>query len=106
MQRKTSRSKLAHGLSESHGSTGQYGRTFVSVYAVSAMAAANRIWHAARTSRGCCTRRIRKEPAPLPAHNPNRKTARRSEEHTSELQSRGHLVCRLLLEKKKERAGN
>src|SRR5439155_24969720 len=27
--------------------------------------------------------------------------AMRSEEHTSELQSRGHLVCRLLLEKKK-----
>src|SRR6266702_8022312 len=31
-------------------------------------------------------------------------TARnRSEEHTSELQSRGHLVCRLLLEKKKKK---
>src|SRR5690625_2983140 len=28
----------------------------------------------------------------------------RSEEHTSELQSRGHLVCRLLLEKKKKSA--
>src|SRR5207253_4196514 len=28
-------------------------------------------------------------------------TLARSEEHTSELQSRGHLVCRLLLEKKK-----
>src|SRR5690625_7095543 len=28
----------------------------------------------------------------------------RSEEHTSELQSRGHLVCRLLLEKKKNTA--
>src|SRR5439155_12857169 len=28
----------------------------------------------------------------------------RSEEHTSELQSRGHLVCRLLLEKKKQRS--
>src|SRR5690625_6256802 len=28
-------------------------------------------------------------------------TENRSEEHTSELQSRGHLVCRLLLEKKK-----
>src|SRR4051794_41556928 len=28
--------------------------------------------------------------------------ARRSEEHTSELQSPVHLVCRLLLEKKKE----
>src|SRR5690625_6547309 len=29
------------------------------------------------------------------------KDKERSEEHTSELQSRGHLVCRLLLEKKK-----
>src|SRR5439155_26179184 len=29
------------------------------------------------------------------------RTSSRSEEHTSELQSRGHLVCRLLLEKKK-----
>src|SRR5258708_27177697 len=28
--------------------------------------------------------------------------AKRSEEHTSELQSPDHLVCRLLLEKKKE----
>src|SRR5690625_6145700 len=32
---------------------------------------------------------------------PNLKSNERSEEHTSELQSRGHLVCRLLLEKKK-----
>src|SRR5690625_6656289 len=31
-----------------------------------------------------------------------RKKCWRSEEHTSELQSRGHLVCRLLLEKKKK----
>src|SRR5215813_4828176 len=30
-------------------------------------------------------------------------TATRSEEHTSELQSRPHLVCRLLLEKKKKK---
>src|SRR5207253_10381943 len=30
------------------------------------------------------------------------KALMRSEEHTSELQSRGHLVCRLLLEKKKK----
>src|SRR6478752_7978780 len=30
-------------------------------------------------------------------------TSRRSEEHTSELQSRLHLVCRLLLEKKKRK---
>src|SRR5437870_8083629 len=31
-----------------------------------------------------------------------RRRRMRSEEHTSELQSRGHLVCRLLLEKKKK----
>src|SRR3989442_9510770 len=31
-----------------------------------------------------------------------RQPAKRSEEHTSELQSRPHLVCRLLLEKKKK----
>src|SRR5687768_18282893 len=33
---------------------------------------------------------------------PRGATIRRSEEHTSELQSRLHLVCRLLLEKKKQ----
>src|SRR3712207_7532408 len=32
-----------------------------------------------------------------------RREGRRSEEHTSELQSRQYLVCRLLLEKKKTR---
>src|SRR2546422_5818637 len=32
----------------------------------------------------------------------SRRLTRRSEEHTSELQSRLHLVCRLLLEKKKK----
>src|SRR2546422_2369389 len=36
---------------------------------------------------------------PRPAGQPGE---RRSEEHTSELQSRLHLVCRLLLEKKKK----
>src|SRR3989442_7756951 len=35
--------------------------------------------------------------------SPARCDAGRSEEHTSELQSRPHLVCRLLLEKKKKR---
>src|SRR3712207_7167517 len=33
-------------------------------------------------------------------------TTRRSEEHTSELQSRQYLVCRLLLEKKKTKISN
>src|SRR2546429_4384685 len=36
-----------------------------------------------------------------PRSGTERRIARRSEEHTSELQSRLHLVCRLLLEKKK-----
>src|SRR5690625_5763281 len=31
------------------------------------------------------------------------RSKRRSEEHTSELQSRGHLVCRLLLDKNKQK---
>src|SRR5207302_8521777 len=35
-------------------------------------------------------------------HHPGRQGRRRSEEHTSELQSRENLVCRLLLEKKKK----
>src|SRR2546422_10194213 len=39
---------------------------------------------------------------PQPARALDRGGAPRSEEHTSELQSRLHLVCRLLLEKKKK----
>src|SRR5690625_7360049 len=40
----------------------------------------------------------------LPPPRPGRcDRIRRSEEHTSELQSRGHLVCRLMLEKKQQR---
>src|SRR5690625_5568506 len=34
--------------------------------------------------------------------DPVSRANQRSEEHTSELQSRGHIVCRLLLEKKKK----
>src|SRR5947208_11443383 len=37
-----------------------------------------------------------------PADCSSRANGRRSEEHTSELQSPDHLVCRLLLEKKKK----
>src|SRR3712207_7386618 len=39
--------------------------------------------------------------AHIVAYLPGRPAAVRSEEHTSELQSRQYLVCRLLLEKKK-----
>src|SRR3989442_8724587 len=40
------------------------------------------------------------------AHRRRCRRRNRSEEHTSELQSRPHLVCRLLLEKKKNRASH
>src|SRR5207244_10990785 len=38
----------------------------------------------------------------LPLADPDHRRRARSEEHTSELQSPDHLVCRLLLEKKKQ----
>src|SRR3712207_8179670 len=41
------------------------------------------------------------EPPTDPGHREPRARPARSEEHTSELQSRQYLVCRLLLEKKK-----
>src|SRR3712207_8933661 len=40
--------------------------------------------------------------APTKSPGPSPKAESRSEEHTSELQSRQYLVCRLLLEKKKK----
>src|SRR2546422_4634951 len=46
-------------------------------------------------------RRLRHPPSAPGAEAAPRR--RRSEEHTSELQSRLHLVCRLLLEKKKKK---
>src|SRR5256886_8528350 len=47
-------------------------------------------------------------PPPIPTEpTPNRVMSfRRSEEHTSELQSQSNLVCRLLLEKKKKNNQN
>src|SRR5690625_5681052 len=49
---------------------------------------------------GCQRRADRAPRAPGRGDGPQLPLQRRSEEHTSELQSRGHLVCRLLLEKK------
>src|SRR5205809_6224127 len=69
----------------------------------------------ARPRKSASVRRGRRQ-KPVPASAPSRKRVRqpsvsvgvsrrngRSEEHTSELQSRLHLVCRLLLEKKKKK---
>src|SRR5690606_41956137 len=49
---------------------------------------------------GSCTARHRRSGTAARACSPDWPTATRSEEHTSELQSRENLVCRLLLEKK------
>src|SRR2546422_7786788 len=59
---------------------------------------------AARAATGPRTRTSERAKGSCPARDGapcRRATRRRSEEHTSELQSRLHLVCRLLLEKKK-----
>src|SRR2546422_4701312 len=60
---------------------------------------------AAKSSCGAPVMRNRRYSAFLgrPASNQTRDPTVRSEEHTSELQSRLHLVCRLLLEKKKKK---
>src|SRR5689334_24484110 len=60
-----------------------------------------------RLGRSPPLRRCARDPFVQPARAPRRRPPRfgaragRSEEHTSELQSQFHLVCRLLLEKKK-----
>src|SRR5258708_9403709 len=65
-------------------------------------------WPASRYSRSCWSQKHTKDNLdPVGGRTPCRSSARfepppkRSEEHTSELQSPDHLVCRLLLEKKK-----
>src|SRR5258708_26884922 len=60
--------------------------------------------HAARGGGGrpgAC-RAVRASPADLRRPDATARRRHRSEEHTSELQSPDHLVCRLLLEKKKK----
>src|SRR2546422_5117868 len=59
---------------------------------------------AARRSRAGSPRRLPSRPARCRTRPSAAR--RRSEEHTSELQSRLHLVCRLLLEKKKKKTIN
>src|SRR5256886_11628862 len=57
-------------------------------------------WVSASTRAGApSSRPMRRRPHSAPARA---STVARSEEHTSELQSQSNLVCRLLLEKKKQ----
>src|SRR2546422_6642109 len=61
--------------------------------------------HDALPISGCRCPMHRSRDRPSAGCTPSRRS-RRSEEHTSELQSRLHLVCRLLLEKKKKKKIN
>src|SRR5690348_17519180 len=56
----------------------------------------------ARTSHHCTSRAGRRGRAAVSGSAASRPVPSRSEEHTSELQSPVHLVCRLLLEKKNQ----
>src|SRR2546422_6955119 len=69
------------------------------------------LFRSRRRTRRLAAHRAGTEPARRPPHRRRRRAPHhvedarhrpRSEEHTSELQSRLHLVCRLLLEKKKK----
>src|SRR5439155_25130648 len=73
-----------------------------------ALPISSRRWRCPRSGPGSAT--CRRPPRPTrcstrssPTSNRARRASSRSEEHTSELQSRGQLVCRLLLEKKKKK---
>src|SRR5215510_16015773 len=57
----------------------------------------------ARPASSGCHRHDRHAASEREARKRPPRDGRRSEEHTSELQSRGQIVCRLLLEKKKKK---
>src|SRR5687768_11235920 len=57
----------------------------------------------AAASGSACVATTRWKPPSASTRSTKHQSANRSEEHTSELQSRLHLVCRLLLEKKKKK---
>src|SRR5207244_7713359 len=59
-------------------------------------------WHPSRALPQKRPRTITRRPRPLARYTLNSVVSLRSEEHTSELQSPDHLVCRLLLEKKQK----
>src|SRR5438045_8350419 len=60
------------------------------------------LWNRISAGSGLRSAGVCPPPRQRKANSPPKVNKRRSEEHTSELQSLRHLVCRLLLEKKKE----
>src|SRR2546422_8440686 len=77
------------------------GQTSLSIYSDGRVVVRRTLSQALEKGRTALTLKIDGlDPATL--FSPDTSVALRSEEHTSELQSRLHLVCRLLLEKKKK----
>src|SRR2546422_6058401 len=65
------------------------------------------LFRSSRVCAGQARAALRQQSLPVGVELPIRAAHElRSEEHTSELQSRLHLVCRLLLEKKKKKKNN
>src|SRR3712207_8604285 len=85
---------------------------YPTLFRSSASAAARALQRPASTRRRCRNpvqpRRRRLQPIWQPCRRPSSRSAppARSEEHTSELQSRQYLVCRLVLEKKNKIGGD
>src|SRR5439155_9585154 len=79
----------------------------VGLGAVSSLRPSMKIWRYVRSSFRIAMRlgvwRMRFQPPTFSGPPGRHWKLGRSEEHSSELQSRGHLVCRLLLEKKKKK---
>src|SRR5260370_17406016 len=74
-----------------------------SIAAIGQLEPAARLFLCGRCSRILRQCRADADRGQAPSHNDEQQEARsRSEEHTSELQSHLNLVCRLLLEKKKQ----
>src|SRR2546425_7852037 len=73
-------------------------RSFSSAQAALSVSGVSRV--ASSTSLGCVSPR---KPSTVTCSRHSSSRLKRSEEHTSELQSLAYLVCRLLLEKKKKK---
>src|SRR2546430_8325780 len=91
----------------------RHGSDFIRYAAEKAPAGATNHTHGVLNARGRLGSRMRStntptdtmtnaSRVPIDTRLPASRTVRRSEEHTSELQSQSNLVCRLLLEKKKK----
>src|SRR5689334_22157167 len=94
----TDRSYSVHGIVPLSSKIRPARKTVTSIVAAGGV----RLMSTARGERSCSLSTRGKVPRHIACTRNCPRTIIRSEEHTSELQSQFHLVCRLLLEKKKQ----